>query len=181
MSLKSILVWIDLEMTGLNPEVDSILEISTMITNNALEILACGPSLVINQSDVALSVMDEWNIQTHTKSGLIGEVQQSIVSLADAEVATLDFLKQHCKEKEAPLCGNSVWQDRRFLTKHMPKIEEYLNYRIVDVSSIKEIVARWYPDSPERRFKKPDGHRACEDIKQSIEELKHYRKYFFIQ
>jgi oligoribonuclease len=177
---ESPLVWIDLEMTGLNPEIDSILEIATVITDNNLNVIASGPSLVINQSDIVLAGMDDWNTEQHTKSGLMVEVRSSKISLEDAQAITLDFIKQHCSENRSPLCGNSVWQDRIFLRKYMPAIDSFLNYRIIDVSSIKEVIRRWYPNNPAHKFYKPDNHRACEDIEYSIAELKHYREHFFI-
>ncbi len=174
------LAWIDLEMTGLDPEINTIIEIASLVTDNDLNLIASGPSIVINQSSVILASMDEWNIEHHTASGLVREVEQSTISLEHAQELTLNFLKQHCAEKVSPLCGNSVWQDRIFLAKYMPAIDAFLNYRIIDVSSIKEVVRRWYPKSPEQKFSKPDNHRACQDIEQSVEELKHYRKYFFV-
>lgn len=176
---KSALVWIDLEMTGLNPEHDTILEIATVVTTNNLELIAQGPSFVIHQPDELLAQMDAWNQEHHTKSGLVKAVQQSTVSLKEAEVATLAFLQTYAHKNFSPLCGNSVWQDRIFLKRHMPSINEFLNYRIIDVSSIKEVIKRWYPESPFEHFVKVENHRALEDILQSVEELKHYRTYFF--
>lgn len=176
---KSNLVWIDLEMTGLDLSKDVILEISTVITNNSLDIVAHGPTLVINQPDSILATMDDWCVKTHTASGLVEAVKNSKISLEQAERETLNFLKLHTKNDESPICGNSVWQDRNFLRKYMPQIDNYLNYRIIDVSSIKECVNRWYPDSVKADYKKPENHRAQEDIIYSIDELRHYRKYFF--
>lgn len=175
------LVWIDLEMTGLNVEKDVILEIATIVTDNELNILACGPSIVINQSNILLDGMDQWNLDTHTKSGLFTEVQASTVSTKTAQDMTLDFLKQFCNKNTAPLCGNTVWQDKLFLQKHMPLIDNYLHYRIIDVSSIKEVIRRWYGKNPENFFSKPENHRACEDIRYSIEELKFYKNKFFLK
>jgi oligoribonuclease len=175
------LVWIDLEMTGLQPEKDTILEIATTITDNNLEIIECGPNIVINHSDIVLSMMDAWNQDTHTKSGLYKAVQESTISLKEAEDQTLEFIMRHCVEKTAPLCGNSVWQDRLFLQRYMPRIDAFLHYRIIDVSSIKEVARRWYPDNKQTRFPKPNNHRACEDVTYSIEELRHYKNYFFIK
>jgi len=177
---KTNLVWIDLEMTGLNPEKDTILEIATVITNNNLEIVATGPALVIHHTDEALSKMDEWCIKQHALSGLVSAVRASTVSLEEAYKATLEFLKLHVKEHQAPICGNSIWQDRIFLKKHMPAIDKFLNYRIIDVSSVKETIGRWYPENPKARFFKPENHRALEDTMNSIQELRHYRSNFFI-
>ena len=175
------LVWIDLEMTGLNPEVDVILEIATIITDNQLAIIAEGPALIIHQPHSALAVMDDWVRNQHTKTGLIDAVIKSSMTIAVAQEETLDFIKVHCPPKDAILSGNSVWQDRTFLRKSMPRIVEYLHYRIIDVSSIKELAKRWYPKSPFIKFEKPDTHRALQDVRGSIKELGHYRKYFFIQ
>lgn len=175
------LVWIDLEMTGLDAGHDTILEIATIITDNQLNVLEQGPSLVIHQKEEALSLMDAWNQKHHGRSGLIDAVKGSSLSMQEAEDTVLDFIKLYCKKNTAPLCGNSVWQDRIFLKKYMPRIEEYLHYRIIDTSSIKEVVKRWYPESPHANFVKAENHRALEDIIQSIEELKHYRTYFFCE
>lgn len=175
------LVWIDLEMTGLDATRDTILEIATIITDNQLAIIAEGPSLVIHQSEESLALMDEWNQTHHGRSGLIKAVRESPLSITQAEEETLAFIREHCKKGTAPLCGNSVWVDRIFLKKYMPLIDQYLHYRIIDVSSIKEAIRRWYPKSPYENFVKTENHRAFEDIYQSIEELKHYRTYFFCE
>lgn len=180
MNKRERLVWIDLEMTGLNSDVDVILEIATIITDNQLNVIAEGPALIINQSQAALDLMDDFVRNLHTKSGLIDAVQKSSMTLAVAQEETLDFIKQHCPPRDAILCGNSVWQDRAFLKRYMPRIVDYMHYRIIDVSSIKELAVRWYPNSPYIKFEKPDNHRALEDIRGSIKELAHYRKYFFI-
>lgn len=180
MNKRERLVWIDLEMTGLNSDVDVILEIATIITDNQLNIIAEGPALIIHQSQSALDLMDDWVRNQHTKTGLIDAVQKSSMTVAVAQEETLDFIKQHCPLRDAVLCGNSVWQDRAFLRKSMPRIVDYMHYRIIDVSSIKELAIRWYPHSPYIKFEKPDNHRALEDIRGSIKELAHYRKYFFI-
>lgn len=177
---ESRLVWIDLEMTGLNPDEDKILEIATLVTNNSLDVIGTGPTYVIYQSDHILSMMDDWNVRTHTYSGLIDAVKQSQITIEQAEEGTLNFLQQFTVTGISPLCGNSVWQDRFFLKKFMPRLESFLNYRIVDVSSIKEIIIRWYPKSKYVKFEKPENHRALEDIMYSIEELRHYRTYFFL-
>lgn len=180
MKKKDRLVWVDLEMTGLNAEVDVILEIATIITDNQLNIIAEGPALIIHQPQSALDLMDDWVRNAHGKSGLTDAVTKSSIMLAVAQEETLDFIKAHCAYQEGVLAGNSVWQDRIFLKKYMPRITDYLHYRIIDVSSIKELANRWYPHSQFLKFEKPDNHRALEDVRGSIKELAHYRKYFFI-
>lgn len=177
---SSPLVWIDLEMTGLNPEHDVIIEIATIITDNNLNIIAYGPDLIINQPIELLDNMDEWNTKTHGGSGLTEAVKNSKINNDQAQKETLEFLKLYIEPNKAPLCGNSVWQDRIFLNKYMPLINAYLNYRIIDVSSIKEVIRRWYPCNPLNKFCKPENHRAKEDIIASIDELKHFQKYFFL-
>ncbi|MCL5875566.1 MAG: oligoribonuclease [Candidatus Dependentiae bacterium] len=179
--LKNCFVWIDLEMTGLIPETDSILEIATIITDEQLAIVAEGPSLVIHQPQKVLDHMNEWVTTTHAASGLTREVQQSKIDLVQAELMTLNFIKQYALPGEGILCGNSVYQDRAFLRRYMPLIHDYLHYRIVDVSSVKELVRKWYPESKYADFKKPENHRALEDIRYSIAELEHYRNYFFVK
>lgn len=175
------LVWIDLEMTGLNADYDVILEIATIITDSNLNIIAQGPSLVVHQSDGALSVMEEYVRNMHAKSGLTEKVRASKVSLSEAYEQTFAFIKQHCTKHQALLAGNSVWQDRAFLLKYMPEIVRFLHYRIIDISGVKMLVRSWYPTSPYVNFKKPESHRALEDVKESIEELKHYRQHFFVK
>lgn len=175
------LIWIDLEMTGLELRVDTILEISTIITDNLLEVIAKGPTFVIHQSNEVLDAMDDWNKKHHGASGLIDAVRASTIDIKQAEERTLEFIKQHVVKNMAPLCGNSVWQDRIFLAKYMPNLETYLNYRIIDVSSVKEVIRRWYPNNSNALFKKPDNHRAEEDIIYSVAELKHYKTHFFVQ
>jgi len=174
------LVWIDLEMTGLTPERHVILEIASIVTTKELEIIAQGPSLIIHQPPEALELMDEWPREQHTKTGLLEAVKTSDVTLENAEKQTLDFIQHYCEQGLSPLCGNSVWQDRTFLQKQMPKLLDFLHYRIIDVSSIKELVLRWYPNNPLAEFEKKDTHRALDDILESIEELRHYKKNFFI-
>ncbi len=172
------LVWMDLEMTGLDPELDTIIEIATIITDNALNIIAEGPNLVIHEPASRYQQMDAWNQAQHKKSGLWEKVISSSISLSEAEQQTLEFLKKYVSPKSSPLAGNSVWQDRRFLLKYMPTLEAHLHYRLVDVSAIKELASRWYP---EKSFKKNKNlHRALDDIKESIEELKFYKENFFI-
>jgi oligoribonuclease len=174
------LVWIDLEMTGLDPHKDVMLEIASIVTDSDLNIIAYGPDIVIHQSDEILQNMNPWCIKYHGLSGLTKAVQESTTTLQEAQQATLDFIKQYCPYNTARLCGNSVWQDRLFLSKYMPDIIAYINYRLIDVSSIKEIIRRWYPDNPATDFLKAESHRALNDIKESIAELNHYRKNFFI-
>lgn len=173
------LVWIDLEMTGLDATKDVILEIATIITDNNLKIIEKGPAFVIHQPEEKLISMDEWCTQTHKKSGLTDAVRASIVTLTQAEDESLKFIKKHCGPKTGVLCGNSVWQDRIFLKAYMPRIIDYLHYRLVDVSSIKELIAQWYPNNPHTTFIKKESHRAYTDIKESIAELHHYKKQFF--
>lgn len=172
------LAWIDLEMTGLNPEVDVILEIATVITDAELNVVAEGPVLAINAPAEILAGMDEWNQKQHRKSGLLDRVLASTETMESAERQTLEFLAQHLPPGKVPLCGNSIWQDRRFLGKHMPALEKFFHYRIVDISSFKELARRWYPDMPV--FKKGEAHLALADILESIEELRHYRRHLFV-
>ena len=173
------LVWLDLEMTGLIIATDVILEIATMITDGNLNVIAEGPSFAIHQPEEKLTGMSKWCQTQHGKTGLIEAVRQSTISLQHAEEQTLAFIKQHCPPGTGVLSGNTVWQDRVFLDKYMPSISNYLHYRIIDVSSIKELVKRWYPDNKNIEFKKSDRHRALSDVYESIEELKHYRRSFF--
>jgi len=173
-------IWLDLEMTGLIPETDHIVEIATVITDGQLNILEEGPAIAIHQSEEILALMGPWVKDQHGKSGLTQAVRESKISLAQAEHETLEFIKKHCPPQTGLLCGNSIWQDRSFLRRYMPKITEYTNYRMVDVTSVKELVHRWYPGSPHLDFPKGDKHRALPDVFESIEELKHYRTYFFI-
>ena len=180
MSISDNLVWMDLEMTGLDPSRDVILEIATIITDKDLELIAEGPELVLHQPDDILEDMDEWNTTHHSESGLIERVRASEVTLQKAENQTLDFIKQHTEQNSAPLCGNSIGQDRRFLYRYMPSISSHLHYRNVDVSSIKELVARWYPEKLQAPTK-PSNHRALEDIKGSIEELRWYKQHVFVE
>lgn len=179
MQSDSYLFWLDLEMSGLNLPNDTILEIASVITNNNLEIIAQGPALVIHQSDAVLEAMDAWNTRQHGGSGLVEAVRQSHVTMTEACDKTLAFIAEHCKPKTAPLCGNTVYQDRAFLKVFMPQLEAYFHYRIIDVSSIKEVVRRWYPKDPCNHFEKKGNHRALDDVYASIEELKHYRTSFF--
>lgn len=154
MDRKKNLIWLDLEMTGLRPEKDVILEVAAIITDSQLNVVANGPELVIHQPEQALQTMDSWVQETHTKSGLIEAVISSKVSEKDAEQQLLDFFKQYCDKDTALLAGNSVWQDRNFLYKYMPSLVDYCYYRVLDVTAVKEVVARWYPEEPESEFKK---------------------------
>ncbi len=165
-------------MTGLDPDRDRIIEIATIITDADLNVLEEGPVLAVKQSESVLSLMDEWNQRVHKGSGLVARVQSSDVSAAQAEQATLEFVKRHTIEGRSPLCGNSICQDRRFLYRYMPKLSAYLHYRNVDVSTIQELVARWSPDIVSG-FEKKAAHRALDDIRESIEELRYYRSRVF--
>lgn len=172
------LVWIDLEMTGLNPHTDVILEVATIITDSNLTVIANGPELIIQQPASMLESMDPWVHTLHKQSGLLEKVRTSSITSQEAERQTISFIQQYCTEKTALLCGNSVWQDKAFLQQHMPSITNYLHYRIIDVTTIKELVTRWYPTNAP--FTKKEKHRALDDIQESIAELTYYRKQFFI-
>jgi len=176
--VSQMLVWMDLEMTGLEPEHDRILEVATLVTDSDLNLVAEGPVFYVSQSEALIESMDEWNTTHHTQSGLVNLVRTQGVSEAEAENGTLAFLKEHVAQGSSPLCGNSIGQDRRFLVKYMPALESYLHYRNVDVSTVKELAARWRPDVL-AGVKKKGTHRALDDIIESIEELKHYRDHFF--
>lgn len=171
------LVWLDCEMTGLNPEHDRIIEIAVVVTNAQLDVRVEGPVFAIHQSDELLGGMDAWNKGTHGRSGLIERVKQSQVSEAEAEAQLLEFLKKYIPKAKVPLCGNSIGQDRRFLARYMPKLEAYLHYRNVDVSTLKELARRWKPEVV-TGFKKAQRHTALADVIESIEELAHYRQHF---
>lgn len=171
------LIWIDLEMTGLDPDNDLIIEIATVVTDKYLNVLATGPVLAVHQSDAALAAMDDWNQEHHGQSGLIERVKASAVNDAQAELQTIEFLKQWVPAGTSPMCGNSIGQDRRFLYRRMPQLEAFFHYRNVDVSTLKELAARWAPEVKES-FKKKETHQALEDVIESIEELKHYREHF---
>src|SRR5438309_6832709 len=174
------LVWMDLEMTGLDPARHAIVEIATLVTGDDLEIVAEGPDLVVHQPPDVLAGMDDVVRSMHTKSGLLAAIEASRVSLADAGKATLDFIRSHVPEpRTVPLAGNSIGMDRRFLAAHLPEIEEYLHYRSVDVSTVKELCRRWYPDVLAGAPEKAGGHRALDDIRESVAELRHYRATIF--
>ena len=171
------LIWIDLEMTGLDPERDRIIEIATLVTDANLNILAEGPVLAVHQSDEQLGLMDEWNVRTHTGSGLVERVKASPFSDSDAELQTIEFLKQWVPAGASPICGNSVGQDRRFLFRYMPELEAYFHYRYLDVSTLKELARRWKPEILPG-FKKQNTHQALDDIRESVAELAYYREHF---
>ncbi len=174
---NNLLVWIDLEMTGLDTDNDHIIEIATVVTDNALNILAEGPMLAIHQSDRVLNAMDEWNTQQHGLSGLTERVRHSKLTVAEAEAATLAFLSKWVTPGSSPMCGNSICQDRRFMHREMPLLEKFFHYRNLDVSTLKELGKRWYPEMM-KDLKKSASHLAMDDIKDSINELRYYRQYF---
>ena len=172
------LIWIDLEMTGLDTTRDLIIEIATIVTDSQLNIIAEGPVLAIHQSDAALAGMDEWNTRQHGGSGLTERVRKSTLDEQQAELQTIAFLSQHVPPNVSPMCGNSICQDRRFMARCMPDLERYFHYRNLDVSSIKELAMRWSP-TVAKAFKKGSAHLALDDTRDSIRELKHYREYLF--
>lgn len=171
------LVWIDMEMSGLDPDTDRVLEVALVVTDKDLNLVEEGPVLVVRQPDTVLDAMDNWNKSTHGKSGLIDKVKASTLSEADVEQRMVDFMKQHVGERKSPMCGNSICQDRRFLARHMPRLEAYFHYRNLDVSTLKELAARWRPELKDG-FKKANSHTALADIQESIEELRYYREHF---
>jgi len=171
------LIWIDLEMTGLDTQQDYIIEIATVVTDAQLNMLAEGPVIAIHQSEEIMNAMDEWNTRQHAKSGLTKRVQESNFTEAQAEMLTIDFLQEYVGKGKSPMCGNSICQDRRFLARCMPDLEAYFHYRNLDVSTLKELVARWTPETA-KGLTKNNNHLALDDIKDSIEELKYYREHF---
>ncbi len=171
------LIWIDLEMTGLDTVADTIIEIATVVTDKELTVIAEGPTIAIYQLESVLARMDDWNQTHHGNSGLIERIRQSVINMEQAEQQTLDFLAQWVPAGASPMCGNSICQDRRFMARLMPKLEAYFHYRNLDVSTLKELAKRWKPEA-EASFKKQASHRAMDDIIESIEELRHYRQHF---
>lgn len=171
------LIWIDLEMTGLDTQNDSIIEIATIVTDAQLNILAEGPMLAIHCSDEKLSAMDEWNTKQHGGSGLTARVKASQITLAEAEQQTIEFLSNYVPASTSPMCGNTICQDRRFLAREMPLLEAFFHYRHIDVSTIKELCKRWKPEVA-KGFEKGGSHLALDDIRDSIKELQYYREYF---
>jgi oligoribonuclease len=174
------LIWIDLEMTGLNTDSDSIIEIATVVTNSQLDVLAEGPVFAVQTPDVALAGMDEWNTKQHGASGLVERIRASQINMAQAEAQTLEFLRQWVHGGVSPMCGNSICQDRRFLARQMPQLERYFHYRNLDVSSVKELVRRWTPQLA-GGFTKTAAHLALADIHDSIRELQYYRQHLFVE
>ncbi len=172
------LIWIDLEMTGLNPDADVIIEIATVVTDSQLNVVADGPELAVHQPEAALARMDEWNQRQHGGSGLVGRVRASRIATAAAERLTLDFLAAHVPAGASPMCGNSICQDRRFLARHMPALERHFHYRNLDVSTLKELARRWYPGVA-AALTKQSAHLARADIYESIAELRFYRERLF--
>jgi oligoribonuclease len=171
------LIWIDMEMTGLSPDTDRIIEVATIVTDSELNIVAEGPVLAVHQSDAVLAGMDDWNQRTHAGTGLIERVKQSTYNEADVERLTLEFLQRHVPKNKSPMCGNSICQDRRFLARTMPQLEAWFHYRNLDVSSIKELAKRWKPGLSNGMVKK-NTHKALDDIRESNEELTYYREHF---
>jgi oligoribonuclease len=173
------LIWIDLEMTGLNVEQDRIIEIATIVTDSSLNVLAEGPVFAIHQSDEQLAQMDDWNTKQHHESGLVACVKHSQTNEQMAQQATLEFLRAHVPIGKSPMCGNSVWQDRRFLARYMPELEQYFHYRLIDVSTLKELARRWAPSVYNGLPQKNPLHRAPDDTRDSIAELRYYRDHLF--
>lgn len=171
------LIWLDMEMTGLNPDTDRIIELAVVITTGDLEVVAESPVLVVHQSDEIMDGMDAWNKSTHGKSGLIDRVKASTMTEQEAQATMLEFIKQHVPTRISPMCGNSICQDRRFMARWMPELEDYFHYRNLDVSTLKELVKRWKPDLA-KGLKKHGKHEALADIYESIDELKYYREHF---
>ena len=179
MRYSPLIVWMDLEMTGLDPERDRILEIATVITDADLNVVEEGPDIVVHQPDEVLSRMDDWNVQHHGESGLTEKVRFSSISEMEAEKLTLKFISNYVDERVAPLAGNSIHQDRRFISRYMRKLDAYLHYRLIDVSSVKELARRWYPDIYEQAPEKKNAHRALDDVYESIKELQWFRERIF--
>lgn len=173
------LIWVDMEMTGLNPDTDKVIEVAVVITDSNLEIVAQGPVLAIHQSDAVLAGMDAWNTRTHGNSGLTQRVKDSTVNEEQAETILLEWLGQYIAPNKSPMCGNSICQDRRFMARHMPKLEAFFHYRNLDVSTLKELAKRWSP-AMAKKFQKKTLHTALSDIIESIDELRFYREHFIV-
>lgn len=178
MAIKDNLIWVDLEMTGLNPDTDRIIEMAAIVTDSDLNLIAEGPVIAVHQADTVLSHMGEWCTRQHGQSGLTDRVRASKISETEAEQQMLAFLREHSEKGVSPMCGNSIGQDRRFLWRYMPELEAFFHYRNLDVSSIKELAKRWKPEVMDG-FRKQGTHLALDDIRESIEELRHYRRHFF--
>ena len=174
------LIWVDMEMTGLDPETDKVLEIAMIVTDKELRVLAEGPVIAVHQSDAVLAAMDDWCTRTHTESGLVARVRASQYDEAAAAQECLDFLRDWVPERSSPMCGNSIGQDRRFMVRYMPALEDWFHYRNLDVSTLKELCRRWKPEVA-KGFEKKSDHTALADIRESIEELKYYREHFLIK
>ena len=172
------IVWMELEMTGLDVERERILEVAVLVTDAELELVAEGPCLAVRQPEALLAAMDAWNAEHHAASGLLARVRESEHDDASAEALVLEFLREHVPERACPLAGNSVWQDRRFLARYWPKVDAWLHYRILDVSTLKELAKRWAPHALASAPPKRDLHRALDDVRESVEELRHYRRTF---
>ena len=176
----SAIVWMDMEMSGLDPDKDRILEVAVLVTDGELSVVAEGPNLILHQPETVLEAMDEWNTKHHGQSGLTKRVRESTVSEAQASAAILEFLSEYTHEKKAPLAGNSIHQDRRFVARYLPEVEDWLHYRNVDVSTIKELAQRWFPKEYAARPVKKGSHRAMDDLLESIAELRYYRQALFL-
>ena len=175
------LAWMDLEMTGLDPDRHVIVEIATLLTDDNLELVAEGPDLIVHATELELAEMDNFVTNMHTRSGLLDQIKTSTVSLEEAGQQTMAFLREHIPEaRTVPLCGNSIGTDRRFLAKQLPEVEEYLHYRSIDVSTLKELARRWYPAAFKSAPQKGGSHRALDDIRESLDELRHYRSALFV-
>lgn len=173
------LIWIDLEMTGLDLSRDKIIEIATLVTDADLNMIVEGPVMAIQQPEELLAQMDSWNRKQHHKTGLVNRVKNSVITERDAELRTLDFLKQYVPAGKSPMCGNSICTDRRYLHKYMPELEQYFHYRNLDVSTVKELARRWYTTDLVKPYKKDSAHQAMQDIYDSVDELKYYRDQIF--